>query len=143
MGGLVGKLAGASASGKGSLNREEFEGLSRDATGAALEGDRGCRERVFTKMFDRLSSSRSSQYCRDDCDRMKNNCIEVAKNRAVDSCIRSCTNEYHIPWEQCVTNFCSTNKPRPVNDEYRFCDSNNRSIELCVEDNNRCIAKCN
>jgi len=52
LGGLVGKVVDIGGSGKGSLSREEFEGLSRDATAAALEGDRGCRERVFNKMFD-------------------------------------------------------------------------------------------
>jgi hypothetical protein len=52
LGGLLGKIAGASA--KGSLTKEEFEGLSRDATATAMEGDRGCRERVFNKMFDKL-----------------------------------------------------------------------------------------
>ncbi len=52
LGGLIGKIAGASA--KGSLTKEEFEGLSRDATATAMEGDRGCRERVFNKMFDKL-----------------------------------------------------------------------------------------
>jgi hypothetical protein len=55
--GLVGKLVDAGASGKGSLNREEFEGLSRDATATALEGDRVCRERLFNKMFDKATSS--------------------------------------------------------------------------------------
>jgi formylglycine-generating enzyme required for sulfatase activity len=55
LGGLVGKLAGASA--KGSLTKEEFEGLSREATAIAKEGDRTCRERVFYKMFDKLSFS--------------------------------------------------------------------------------------
>jgi hypothetical protein len=57
LGGFVGKFAGVGggASTKGSLTREEFEGLSRDATATALEGDRGCRERVFNKMFDRLT----------------------------------------------------------------------------------------
>jgi hypothetical protein len=57
LGGLVGKLVDAGASGKGSLSREEFEGLSRDATAAALEGDRVCRERLFNKMFDKATSS--------------------------------------------------------------------------------------
>jgi hypothetical protein len=57
LGGLVGKFVDVAGSGKGSLSREEFEGLSRDATAAALEGDRGCRERVFDKMFDKLTSS--------------------------------------------------------------------------------------
>src|SRR6516164_528129 len=57
LGGLVGKVVDLGGAGKGSLSREEFEGLSRDATAAALEGDRGCRERVFDKMFDKLTPS--------------------------------------------------------------------------------------
>ena len=52
--GLIGKVVDVGGSGKGSLTREEFNGLSREATGTALEGDRGCRERVFNKMFDKL-----------------------------------------------------------------------------------------
>lgn len=63
LGGLVGKLVDIGGAAKGSLSREEFEGLSRDATAAALGEDRGCRERVFNKMFDHLvtppASSRS------------------------------------------------------------------------------------
>ena len=55
LGGLVGKVVDLGGAGKGSLSREEFEGLSQVATAAALEGDRGCRERVFDKMFDKLS----------------------------------------------------------------------------------------
>ena len=54
--GLVGKLADVGGSGKGSLNREEFEGLSRDATASALQSSQGCRERVFNRMFDNISS---------------------------------------------------------------------------------------
>jgi len=57
LGGLAGKIVDAGIAGKGSLSREDFEGLSREATAAALEGDRGCRERVFNKMFDKLSWS--------------------------------------------------------------------------------------
>lgn len=52
--GLLGKFADAGVSGAGQLNREEFEGLSREATAIALEGDRGCRERIFHKMFEKL-----------------------------------------------------------------------------------------
>jgi hypothetical protein len=55
LGGLVGKLVDVGGTGKGSLTRDEFEGLSQDATAAALKGDQGCRERVFNKMFDKLS----------------------------------------------------------------------------------------
>jgi hypothetical protein len=57
LGGLAGRLIDAGVSGKGSLNREEFEGLSRDATAAALEGDRVCRQQLFNKMFDKATSS--------------------------------------------------------------------------------------
>ena len=59
--GLVGKIADLGGSAKGALTREEFEGLSRDATATALESDRGCRERVFNKMFDKLGSFESDQ----------------------------------------------------------------------------------
>ena len=55
--GLVGKLVDLGGSAKGGLTREEFDGLTQDATASALEGDRGCRERVFNKMFDKLSLS--------------------------------------------------------------------------------------
>ena len=58
--GLVGKVVNVGSTGKGSLSREEFEGLSRDATAEALKGDQGCRERVFNKMFDKLTSDLSS-----------------------------------------------------------------------------------
>jgi hypothetical protein len=63
LGGLIGKVVDVGGSGKGSLSREDFEGLSRDATAAALEGDRGCRERVFTKMFDKLSYVPNNDPC--------------------------------------------------------------------------------
>jgi hypothetical protein len=55
--GLIGKVIDVGGAGKGSISREDFEGLSRDATASALEGDRGCRERVFNKMFDKLGSA--------------------------------------------------------------------------------------
>jgi len=58
--GLVGKVIDIGGSGKGSLNDEQFEGLSRDATATALEGDRSCRERLFNKMFDRFSATPST-----------------------------------------------------------------------------------
>src|SRR5260370_37884613 len=57
VGGLIGKIADLGAGGKGKLSNEDFDGLSRDATATALEGDRGCRELLFNKMFDKLSSS--------------------------------------------------------------------------------------
>ena len=55
LGGLVGKVVNVGGSSKGSLTNEEFDGLSREATATALGDDRGCRERVFNKMFDKLS----------------------------------------------------------------------------------------
>ncbi len=58
--GLLGKVLDVGGSSKGSLSREQFEGLSRDATATALEGDRGCRERVFNKMFDKLSAAEAN-----------------------------------------------------------------------------------
>jgi hypothetical protein len=54
--GIAGKFVNAGASGGVSTNREKFEGLSQDATATALEGDRGCRERVFLRMFDKLTA---------------------------------------------------------------------------------------
>jgi hypothetical protein len=57
LGGLVGKVADVGGSGKGAIDREEFEGLSRDATATALQGDRDCRERLFNKMFDQLTAA--------------------------------------------------------------------------------------
>ena len=57
LGGLVGKVADIGGSSKGAMTREEFEGLSRDATATALQGDRDCRERLFNKMFDQLSAA--------------------------------------------------------------------------------------
>jgi tetratricopeptide (TPR) repeat protein len=58
--GFLGKIADLGVSTKGSLTREEFDGLSQDATATALEGDRGCRERVFNKMFDKLSAAQQN-----------------------------------------------------------------------------------
>ncbi len=51
LGGLLGRLASAGASGTGTLSRTEFEGLTQEATAIALTGDRDCRERIFDKMF--------------------------------------------------------------------------------------------
>ena len=53
--GLVEKLADIGITGGGSYTGEQFEGLTQEATASALEGDRDCRERIFNKMFDRLS----------------------------------------------------------------------------------------
>ena len=58
--GLLGRLASAGASTTGSLSRTEFEGLTQDATGIALTGDRDCRERIFDKMFAAITSAGTS-----------------------------------------------------------------------------------
>jgi len=42
---------------KGGVSRKEFEGLSQEATATALQGDRDCRERVFSKLVDKLSAA--------------------------------------------------------------------------------------
>jgi hypothetical protein len=57
IGGVVGKIIPLEGGGgaQGSVAHETYEGLSRDATATALEGDRGCRERVFNTMFDRFN----------------------------------------------------------------------------------------
>ena len=55
--GLVGRLVGAGASGTGTLTHDEFEGLTQDATAIAILGDRDCRERLFNKMFDKLTAA--------------------------------------------------------------------------------------
>lgn len=57
VGGVIGKLADVGATGKGSISNEEFEGLTQEATAEALKAALGCRERVFNKMFDKLSDS--------------------------------------------------------------------------------------
>lgn len=57
--GVLGKIADLGGGAKGSLSKEEFEGLSRDATATGLEGDRGCRERVFDKMWERIATAGS------------------------------------------------------------------------------------
>jgi hypothetical protein len=59
--GLAAKFASVGASGQGAFKDESFVGLSQDATAAALEGDRGCRERVFNKMFDRIESPKDKK----------------------------------------------------------------------------------
>ena len=57
--GLLGRLASAGASGTGTLSRDEFEGLSQDATAIAIAGDRECREHLFDKMFDKITATPS------------------------------------------------------------------------------------
>ncbi|MDO9481123.1 MAG: hypothetical protein Q8S96_08875 [Hydrogenophaga sp.] len=66
--GLAGKLVKLEGGGLAKLNTEDFEGLTREATASALEGDRGCRERIFNKMFDKieLSSQSSQEYQKND-----------------------------------------------------------------------------
>jgi hypothetical protein len=60
LGGLARRLgADAEVSGKGVINRTEFEGLTQDATTIALGDDRSCRERLFNKMFDAATSAPS------------------------------------------------------------------------------------
>ncbi|KXV03225.1 hypothetical protein CR51_18765 [Caballeronia megalochromosomata] len=52
--GLAGKLADVGTSAKGKLRQEDFNSLSQEATAAAFENDRACRERLFTKMLDKI-----------------------------------------------------------------------------------------
>ena len=54
---LLGKVFPVGGAARGSLSNEQFEGLSQEATATALEEDRGCREGVFDKMFDRYTQS--------------------------------------------------------------------------------------
>jgi hypothetical protein len=59
--GLASKLgAEAEVSGKGSIDRSGFEGLTQDATALALAGDRDCRERLFNRMFDKATSAQTA-----------------------------------------------------------------------------------
>jgi len=55
--GLAGKLLDLGSSAKGSTTSEKFEGLTREATALALQGDRECRERLFSKILDRMSTA--------------------------------------------------------------------------------------
>jgi hypothetical protein len=64
--GLIGKVVDVGASGKGSITRKEFEGLSQEATAIAMEVDRGCRERIFNKMFDKVGTFTQSRLGRGD-----------------------------------------------------------------------------
>jgi hypothetical protein len=50
VGGLFGKLVDVGGGTTATISREQFEGLSQEATAAALEGDRKCRERMVTKL---------------------------------------------------------------------------------------------
>lgn len=60
-GGLFGRLIGVGGDVKGSIGREEFEGLSREATAALLDGDRQCRERLVTKLIDLVNAPAQQQ----------------------------------------------------------------------------------
>jgi hypothetical protein len=59
--GLAAKLVDIGGGVKALRGEEEFEGLSREATALGLQGDRECRERLFTKMFDKLGSVSSEK----------------------------------------------------------------------------------
>jgi hypothetical protein len=54
IGGVFGKIIPLGGGAQGSVSQQNYEGLSQDATAAALEGDRGCKERVFIRMFDKF-----------------------------------------------------------------------------------------
>jgi hypothetical protein len=57
--GLLGRLVGDTGAlngATGALNKEEFEGLNQDAVADAVAGDRECREKLFDKMIDALTS---------------------------------------------------------------------------------------
>lgn len=54
--GLAKALVDTNGKGRLDVTRESFEGLSQQAMELALEGDRGCRERVFNRMFESLSA---------------------------------------------------------------------------------------
>jgi hypothetical protein len=62
VGGLLGKVVDVGGGAKGAISREEFEGLSQEATATALQADRDCRERVFNKLVDKLSAPAQLQY---------------------------------------------------------------------------------
>lgn len=49
--GLWGKLIDFGGGAKGTIGRETFEGLSREATAALLTGDRECRERINARLL--------------------------------------------------------------------------------------------
>lgn len=55
--GLAGKFIDLGGAVSARRTKEEFEGLSREATAIALQGDRECRERPFTLMFDNIFQS--------------------------------------------------------------------------------------
>ncbi len=79
--GLLSRFAELGGSTKGSLSHEEFEGPSREATATALEGDRSCRERVFDKMFDKLSKAEQGGAVIDNSGRIDD--LEANRNKII------------------------------------------------------------
>ena len=61
LGGLIGKMADAGSIETGSMNHDEFEGLTRDATAIASAGDRECRMQLFPKMVEALSPTSNAR----------------------------------------------------------------------------------
>jgi hypothetical protein len=56
LGALIGRVANVGGFGVSALSREQYEGLSRDATATALQSDRDCREQVFNQIVDTISA---------------------------------------------------------------------------------------
>jgi hypothetical protein len=54
------KLFDIGGGAKGTIDRETFEGLSREATAEALKSDQACRERIFTMLVNKLSSPQTT-----------------------------------------------------------------------------------
>jgi hypothetical protein len=61
VGGLLGNLVDVGGGTKATISREQFEGLTREATAAALENDRDCRERIFKLLGQRRALQSSPQ----------------------------------------------------------------------------------
>jgi hypothetical protein len=57
LGGFWGRFFDVGGGAKGAISREEFEGLSQEATATALQGDRDCREHLFNKLVDKLTAA--------------------------------------------------------------------------------------
>jgi hypothetical protein len=55
--GLLKKFLNIDASATGKIGNETYEGLSREATATAMESSLQCRERLFSKMLDKLSQN--------------------------------------------------------------------------------------
>jgi len=54
--GLLGKVIDGQGSATGKITKQEFDGITQEATAEALKSSQGCRERIFNKMFDKLGS---------------------------------------------------------------------------------------